>query len=250
MDFDDQLRRRLLGLEAELLEQLREVDPERPRRRARRRRHAQLALAGVGVAILVGGMVVATPWLRSPVQYDVAPLASAPSVTVQPTTTSGPPTTAPPTTIAPPATTTAPGAAGSVGLRWRHDNGRCTAYPKPVINRTWQVAAPRLKAVSPGGSVPLWLRNKQAPSNGGFPTSAPELFKPAPAVDIYATVVFPNGSRYTSRPLPLDRQSQEVTITYPRDFPRAQPTSAAGDYTVVWSTAAGFLACDGFQVAR
>jgi len=120
---------------------------------------------------------------------------------------------------------------------------------RPVINRTWQTSGPILQAVAPRTSVVLGLRNKQAPGNVPEPHD-PELDKPAPDVAIEATVVFPDGSRHGSRPLRLDRASQQLSATYPSDFPGAPPVSAAGDYTVLWTTGGGYLACSGFQVAR
>jgi eukaryotic-like serine/threonine-protein kinase len=261
VELDDQLRRWFEGLEAELLPQVRGVGPEQLQRRGRRRRHARWALAAVAAAVLVGGIVLARSWLWPLAQRETVPIGPAPSVTVPPSpttapaspgspTTGKPTTTREPTTTAPPATTAPRGTAGIAGVRWHHDTGRCTPFLRPVINRTWQTSAPRLQGVTPGASVPLWLRNKQAPPNVPDPSPDPELSKPAPDVVIYATVVFPDGSRHRSRPLRLDRRSQEVAITYPGDFPGAPPTRAAGDYTVLWTAGDGFLACDGFQVAR
>jgi eukaryotic-like serine/threonine-protein kinase len=260
MELDDQLRYRLKSLEAELLPQVRGVGPEQLRRRGRRWRYAQWALAAVAAAVLVGGVVVRS-WLWPAAQPDTVPVGPVPSVTVPPPPTTAPPTptspttgkpatTRAPTTTAAPVTTARQGEASIAGVRWHHDTGRCTPFLSPVINRSWQTSAPRLQPVAPGASVPLWLRNKQAPGNAPNQPPDPELSKPAPDVVIYATVVFPDGSRHRSQPLRLDRQSQEVSITYPGDFPGAPPIGAAGDYTVLWTTGQGFLACDGFQVAR
>jgi len=176
-------------------------------------------------------------------------------VTVPPPPTTGPPSTGSPTTGQPTTTrqptTTAPReTAGIAGLRWHHETGRCTPFLRPVINRTWQTSAPRLQTVTPGDPVPLLLRNKQAPPNVPDSSPDPELSMPAPDVVIFATVVFPDGGRHRSRPLRLDRGSQQVSITYPRDFPGAPPIGAPGDYTVVWTAGNGFLACDGFRAAR
>jgi hypothetical protein len=256
VEFDDQLRRRFEGLESELLPQVRGVGPEQLHRRGRRRRHAQWALAAVAAAVLVGGIVLARSWLPL-ARPEFGPIRPAPSVTVPAPTTTAPSsagtTTGRATTTTTDKATTTTARQGGVGIaavRWHHATLRCTPYPRPVINRTWQTSAPKLQAVAPGASVPLRLRNKQAPGNVPNPTPDPELFKPAPDVVIYATVVFPDGSGHRSRPLRLDRSSQEVAITYPGDFPGAPPVRAAGDYTVLWTAGDGFLACDGFQVAR
>jgi hypothetical protein len=255
VELDDQLRRRFEGLEAQVLPQVRWVSLEQLQRRGRRRRHTQWALAAVAAAVLVGGIVLARSGLWPLAQPDTVPIGPAPSVTVPPPPTTAPaspasPTTGKPTTTREPATTAPRGTAGIAGVRWHHATLSCTPFLRPVINRSWQTSAPKLQAVAPGASVPLGLRNKQAPPNVPDPSPDPELSKPAPDVVIHATVVFPDGSRHRSRPLRLDRQSQEVAISYPGDFPGAPPIGAAGDYTVLWTAGDGFLACDGFQVAR
>jgi hypothetical protein len=250
--FDDRLRRRFEGLEAELLPQVRGIGVEELERRGRRWRRTRRALAVALVPLLVACLVLARSWLRPAALHETTPVGPAPSVTLPAPPTTAPrqagqtTTTQPPTTTSPPTTTTPP-RTGLAGVRWHHDSFRCTPYLQPVINRTWQTSSPRLTAVAPGESVPLRLRNKQAPGNVPNPTPDPELYEPAPDVVIHATVVFPDDSRHRSRSLRLQRVSQQVDIVYPGDFPGAPPISAAGDYTVLWTAPDGFLACDGFQ---
>ncbi len=248
MESDDQLRRRFEGLEAELLPQVRGVGLEELRRRGRQGRHARWSRGTLAAAVLVGVLVLARSWLGPSAQPQPGPIGPGPSVTAPvPNTVAGGAT--PTTAGTASSSTTAPqGAGGIAGMRWQHGSLKCGPYVRPVINRSWQFSAPR-QAVAPGASVTLSLRNKQAPGNVPGPHD-PELYKPAPDVVIEATVVFPDGGRHQSRPLRLDRSSQQVSISYPDDFPGAPPVSALGDYTVLWTTGGGFLACDGFQVAR
>jgi len=250
VESDDQLRRRFEGLEAELLPQVRGVGLEDLRRRGRQGRHARWARGTLAAAVLVGALVLARSWLGPSAQPQPGPIGPGPSVTAPvPNTVAGGAT---PTTGATASSSTTGQQRGGdlAGVRWHHQSLPCTPTRRPVVNRTWQTTTPRLQAVAPGMSVVLSLRNKQAPGNAPSQTADPELSKPAPDVVIEVTVVFPDGSRHGSRPLRLDRASQQVGVTFPDDFPGALPVSAPGDYTVLWTTGGGFLACDGFQVAR
>lgn len=107
----------------------------------------------------------------------------------------------------------------------------CFDAPEPVIDRDWQVSAPR-EAVNIGESVEIGLRNKFGESN--------EFYA------IWVRVIAPDGSEAG---VTTEVSADEWTmLMYPDDFPDAGPMGN-GIYTVIWEIAdQGFVACDGFEV--
>jgi hypothetical protein len=113
------------------------------------------------------------------------------------------------------------------------DGDRCNPYPIPVVDREWQVSAPRgiPGTVLPGEIVQIGLRNKFG--------AAQEFHY------ISARVVRPDGTS-TTQDAPLYRDTW-TDFLFPTDFAGAQPLTP-GLYTVIWESQGGFLACDGFRV--
>lgn len=125
--------------------------------------------------------------------------------------------------------------AGSVALaqepRFDTTAERCLPYRKGVIDRQWQVSAPRNPQNA--GVVGLGLRDK----NG---ETGQRLLVRARIVGA--------GAHLDSKPVPLI-DDHFNNVEHPRDFGVSQPL-APGIYTVVWTLAdgGGFLACDGFVI--
>lgn len=111
--------------------------------------------------------------------------------------------------------------------------GFCVNTPPVIIEREWQVSAPRgvPGPVRPDEIVQLGLRNKFGEGDERY--------------WVLVRVIAPDGtSTATSRALV---GSEWVYILYPRDFIGATSVYP-GTYTMVWETEGGFIACDGFIV--
>lgn len=116
----------------------------------------------------------------------------------------------------------------------RFDAGaeRCLPYRKGVIDRQWQVSAPR-SPLQVGQPVVVGLREKNADAGYRLPVRAR---------------IVGSTTRLDSNPVILvDDNFAEVE--FPRDFHGAQKLGA-GTYTVLWRVdeRGGFLACDGFVI--
>ena len=108
----------------------------------------------------------------------------------------------------------------------------CDDEPRSAIERAWQVSAPRV-STAPGERVEIGLRNKLG--------EAKETY------DLTVRVIGPDG--VSSAPLSVKLTADRwENAYYPDNFPPAPPTRE-GTHTVIWEAPAGFVACDGFQVA-
>jgi len=109
---------------------------------------------------------------------------------------------------------------------------QCRPYRKGVIDRQWQVSAPRTQQ-RVGQPLILGLRDK----NG----------EKGQRLMVRARIVGA-ASRLESKSVAVT-DDHFANIEFPRDFPPTQPLSP-GAYTVLWVVAenSGFLACDGFVI--
>ena len=107
----------------------------------------------------------------------------------------------------------------------------CFDAPDPVIDRNWQVSAPR-ETVNAGESVEIGLRNKFGENS--------EVYY------VVARVIGPDDAEVS---VTTELRADEwATLMYPDDFSKADPIMP-GVYTVIWEVLdEGFVACDGFQV--
>ena len=112
----------------------------------------------------------------------------------------------------------------------KYDGSGCDPYPTPVIEREWQVAAPRglPGKVLPGESIQIGLRNK---------FGAEDEFH-----YVAARVAHPDGTSTTRST--LLQGSKWAYAVFPEDFPGAEPLQV-GTYTILWESEGGFIACDG-----
>jgi len=118
-------------------------------------------------------------------------------------------------------------------LNPRFDPARflCIDEPRPAIERTWQVAAPRVSPAM-GERVEVGLRNKFGATEETH--------------DLTVRVIGPDG--VSSAPVRVKVTGDRwENAYYPDNFPPAPPTRE-GTHTVIWEAPAGFVACDGFQV--
>lgn len=125
-------------------------------------------------------------------------------------------------------------AGGALAQEPRFDpaSDACKPYRKGVLDRQWQVSAPRTPQPV-GQAITVGLREKYADAGQRTVVRARILGAAAPVVSKPIQVIdgnFADGE-------------------YPRDFPSARPLPP-GTYTVHWVLAEGdgFLACDGFVV--
>ncbi|MBX3498797.1 MAG: hypothetical protein KF889_05080 [Alphaproteobacteria bacterium] len=109
---------------------------------------------------------------------------------------------------------------------------QCRPYRKGVIDRQWQVSAPRSQQRI-GQTMTLGLRDKHGEA--------------AQRVVVRARIVGA-ATRLDSKPVAVVADNF-ADVEFPRDFPPTQPLPP-GAYTVLWLLAetGGFLACDGFVV--
>ena len=109
---------------------------------------------------------------------------------------------------------------------------QCRPYRKGVIDRQWQVSAPRTQQ-RVGQQLILGLRDK-------YGEKGQRLMVRARIVGA--------ASLLESKPVAVV-DDNFANIEFPRDFPPTQPLSP-GPYTVLWLVAenSGFLACDGFVI--
>ncbi len=109
---------------------------------------------------------------------------------------------------------------------------QCRPYRKGVIDRQWQVSAPR-KQQRIGQPLVLGLRDK----NG----------EKGQRIMVRARIVG-GASLRESKPVAVT-DDNFANVEFPRDFPPTQALSP-GAYTVLWRLAenSGFLACDGFVI--
>lgn len=108
----------------------------------------------------------------------------------------------------------------------------CRPYRKGVIDRQWQVSAPRTQQ-RVGQEMRLGLRDK----NGEAPQR----------ILVRARIVGAS-TMLESKPIEVIVDNF-ANVEFPRDFPPTQPLPP-GPYTVLWLLAdgGGFLACDGFVI--
>ncbi len=123
---------------------------------------------------------------------------------------------------------------GALAQEPRYDAAaeQCRPYRKGVLDRQWQVSAPR----SPqpvGQPVAVGLREKYADTGHRLLVRARIVGAAAPL---------------ESKPV-LMVDDSFANVEFPRDFPPTQPLGP-GAYTVLWQLAetGGFLACDGFVI--
>lgn len=109
---------------------------------------------------------------------------------------------------------------------------QCRPYRKGVLDRQWQVSAPR-NPQPVGQAITVGLRDKHADAGQRTVVRA-RIFGAAAAV--------------VSKPIQVT-DDNFADVEYPRDFPSARPLPP-GAYTVHWVLAEGdgFLACDGFVI--
>lgn len=109
---------------------------------------------------------------------------------------------------------------------------RCLPYRKGVIDRQWQVSAPR-SPVQAGQPITVGLREKNADT--GY------------RLRVRARIVG-GATPLESKPVTLV-DDHFIDVEHPQDF---QPKQVLGPgvYTVLWIVAdgGGFLACDGFVI--
>jgi hypothetical protein len=108
----------------------------------------------------------------------------------------------------------------------------CRPYPKPVIDRQWQLSGPR-NPLSIGQGFTVGLREKYADT--GY------------RLVVRARIVG-GATRLDSEPVTLV-DDNFANREFPRDFQPVQKLEA-GTYTVIWvvDERGGFLACDGFVI--
>jgi hypothetical protein len=109
---------------------------------------------------------------------------------------------------------------------------QCRPYRKGVLDRQWQVSAPR-DPRPVGQPVTVGLREKYADTGHRLLVRARIVGAAAPL---------------ESKPV-LMVEDSFANVEFPRDFPPTRPL-APGAYTVLWQLAetGGFLACDGFII--
>jgi len=109
---------------------------------------------------------------------------------------------------------------------------QCRPYRKGVIDRQWQVSAPRTPQ-RVGQPVVVGLREKYGDRGQRLMVRAR---------------VIGAASLLESKPVAVV-EDNFANIEFPRDFPPTQSLSP-GSYTVIWQVAenGGFLACDGFVI--
>jgi hypothetical protein len=108
----------------------------------------------------------------------------------------------------------------------------CRPYRKGVIDRQWQVSAPR----SPqrvGQPIIVGLREKYGEKGRRL---------------LVRARIVGGATLLDSKPVTVSDDTF-ADVEFPRDFPPTQPLSP-GPYTVLWLLAegGGFLACDGFVI--
>lgn len=108
----------------------------------------------------------------------------------------------------------------------------CRPYRKGVLDRQWQVSAPRNPQPA-GQAITVGLRDKHADAGQRTMVRARILGAASPLVSKPVQVIDDNFA----------------DVEYPRDFPSAR-SLPPGPYTVHWVLAEGdgFLACDGFVI--
>ena len=108
----------------------------------------------------------------------------------------------------------------------------CKPYQKGVLDRQWQVSAPR-NPPRAGEAIAVGLRDKHA--DAGRRT-------------VVRARILGAASSFVSKPITVIDDNL-TDVEYPRDFASARPLSP-GPYTVHWVLADGdgFLACDGFVI--
>ena len=123
---------------------------------------------------------------------------------------------------------------GAVAQEPRYDIAAetCRPYRKGVIDRQWQVSAPR-NPLRVGQTITVGLRDKNG-ENGQ-------------RMQIRARIVG-TASLLESKPVTLT-DDNFTNVEFPRDF-RPTQSLPPGGYTVLWQLAenGGFLACDGFVI--
>jgi hypothetical protein len=125
-------------------------------------------------------------------------------------------------------------AAAAMAQEPRYDaaSETCRPYRKGVIDRQWQVSAPRNPPGS-GQPVVVGLRDKYADAGNRLVVRA-RIVGAATTLESKPVVVIDDNF---------------ANVEFPRDFPSARQL-APGSYTVLWLVAenGGFLACDGFVI--
>lgn len=122
-----------------------------------------------------------------------------------------------------------PPAAATTGPRFNPDGDPwCFDRPDPVLDKEWQVSAPR-DVVVIGDSAEIGLRNKWGGSGESY--------------EITARVIAPDGSE--ARALVRLTADSWANLVFPDDFASGD-TWQRGVYTIIWEIEGGFIACDGF----
>lgn len=108
----------------------------------------------------------------------------------------------------------------------------CRPYRKGVLDRQWQVSAPRTPQPA-GQAITVGLREKYADAGHRLLVRARILGATVPL---------------ESKPV-LMIDDTFANVEFPRDFPPTQPLGPRA-YTVLWQLAetGGYLACDGFVI--
>ena len=186
---------------------------------------ALLAVVVVVVVILATGGIGGSEATPTPTLTSTPTPTATATATATPTMT---PTSTPIPTAMPTAT-----ASPQARPTFDPDALACVNTPPVIIERSWQVSAPRgiPGPVRPGEIVEIGLRNKFGEPGEGYYVSA--------------RVIDPEGASTTAT---ASLQEAEWSyLLYPADFPGATPVYP-GVYTVIWETEGGFIACDGFVV--
>lgn len=108
----------------------------------------------------------------------------------------------------------------------------CRPYRKGVVDRQWQVSAPR-NPLRIGRPITLGLRDKDGEKGQRL---------------LVRARIVGTASLLHSTPVVLT-DDNFANVEFPRDFQPGQPL-APGGYTVLWQLVegGGFLACDGFVI--
>lgn len=124
------------------------------------------------------------------------------------------------------------GGRGGAGAGYDVAAETCRPYRKGVIDRQWQVSAPRAQQ-RVGQTITVGLRDKYGEAGQRL---------------VVRARIVGAASLLESKPVAVVGDNF-ADVEFPRDFQPTQPL-APGGYTVLWLLAegGGFLACDGFVI--
>jgi len=156
--------------------------------------------------------------------------ASSAGSALSSTTTTSPPVASTTVTSAPSPASNTPVDLSS--LRYDSAVGHCPNAPFAYDGQVWQTTAPRAPDDPPvglGQAVTVGLRQKSG----------------TVTVPVTATVTTPEGT--TAMASGVANADSFLDLSYPAMFTGAgTKPSSPGDFTVIWTAAGGFVACDGW----